>query len=126
MDNPAQLRIEVSRFWFFAYSSCRIDGPAHHSNRIDDHVVFSYYVYVVRIIVALSTASPSDKLQNMVQTFLFMQKDCNFLCKQFCYSSASTQDDVSISEHHDATCSGFPFVAEQVAHTCHCTAHICH
>jgi len=69
MDNPSQLRIDVSRFVFFVDSSCRIDGLAHHNDRIDDHSVFSYYVYVVRIIVALSTTSPSNMLQNMFQTF---------------------------------------------------------
>jgi hypothetical protein len=83
MDNPAQLRIEVSKFCFFAYSSCSIYGLAHHSNKIDDHAVFSYFVYVVMIIEALSTTCPSDRLQNMVQNFLFTQKDDIFLCKHF-------------------------------------------
>jgi len=78
MDNPAQLRIEISRFWLFAYSSRRNDGLAHHNNRIDDHAGFSYFVYVVRIIAALSTTGPSDRLQNMVQTFFSSRKTAIF------------------------------------------------
>jgi hypothetical protein len=123
MDNQAQLWIDVSRFWFFVYFSCRVVGLAYHDNKIDELAVFSYYVYVVLVMEALSIASLSDRLQNMVQTFLFPQIDCNFLCKHFSSSNARTQKDVSISEHQGATCSGFPFVAEQVAHTCHCTTY---
>jgi sulfatase maturation enzyme AslB (radical SAM superfamily) len=72
---------------------------------------------------AVSIASLSDRLQNIVQTFLFQQTNCNFLCKYCIYSNDKTQKDVSISEHQGATYSGFPFVVEQVAHTFHCIAY---
>jgi hypothetical protein len=123
MDNQAQLWIDVSRFQVFVYFSCRVVGLAYHDNKIDELAVFSYYVCVVLVMEALSIASLSGRLQNMVCIFLFSQTYCNFLCKHFSSSKARTQKDVSISEHQVATCSGFPLVAGTVANTCHCIAY---
>ena len=102
-----------------------INCLVYHSSRIEEHTVFPYNVYVVLLIAALSVVGLRDH-PNTVHTFLFMQRGCKILCKQFCLNNSSIHDDVSISEHLRATSSGFPLVAEHVADTCHCTTYICH
>ena len=74
MDNQAQLWIDVSKFCFFVYFSCRIDGLAYHSNMIDELEVFSYFFYVVLVMEALYIVGLSVRFQNMVQTF-FVSSD---------------------------------------------------
>jgi hypothetical protein len=123
MDNQAQLWIDAPRFQFFVYFSCRVGGLIYHDNKIDALAIFSYYVCVVLVMVALYIASLSGRLQNMVCIFFISQTHCNFLCKHFSSSKARAQKNMSISEQLVATCSGFPLVAEQVANTCHCIAY---
>jgi hypothetical protein len=123
MDNQAQLWIDVSKFQFFVYFSCRVVGLAYNNNKIDELTIFSYFVCIVLVMETLSISSLSNRFQNMVQIFLFPQTVCIFLCKHFSSNNARTHKDVSISEQQGATCSGFPLVAEQVAHTCHCKAY---
>jgi hypothetical protein len=89
------------------------------------HTVFSYIVYVALLIATLLVVGMKDH-PNTAHTFLFMQIGCIILYMQFCSNNSSIHDDVSISKHLGATCSGFPFVAEQVAHTFHCTTYMHH
>ena len=62
IDNQAQLWFDVSRFHFFVFFSCRVVGPAYHDRKINELAVFSYYVYVVSVMAALSIANLSRRL----------------------------------------------------------------
>jgi hypothetical protein len=125
MDNQARQWSEVSRLLFFVNSSCRINFLVYYRNRLEGHTIFPYIVYVVLFIAVLLIVGLRGH-PNIVHTFLFTQIGCKILLKQFCSNSSSLQDDVSNSKHLRATCSGFPSVAEHVAHTWHCIAYRCY
>jgi hypothetical protein len=79
MDNQARQWSEVSRLWFFVNSSCRINGLVYHSSRIEEHTVFSYTVYVVLLIAALSIVGLRDHPEYCTHFFVYADRMQNFV-----------------------------------------------